>query len=1062
MSPANATSSPRDDHVDANPDLARKKQRLSEDQDDESAAEDTVLVEACEPEDIGASPGNAIEIEDDETVTMAPYSDVFWLRGPGAPADQIDSLAHEIASGKYYFRIDDFVALAAGILKHCDDTRDHSEEQWREQYLSLDYEFFSKLASLACLMLSTHDLFDAAEMNRTGMKKAMQEFFVGLATLSSRIIPMLPDIINTTLSRRDSALQGSAVLHPVDLVQYLGVAMKTIPNYSDLARNFARHVRFDTTAIQTANLTALSQPPVLTALGAIPKLLSGAMRQIEDSWIILQDALALFYNILSNRQYETYPASLVEEIMEVVKACILPAVCAKHPGALPDNFHNELVNLGHLALITFAQENSHSDTCKSYLRFVRSDEDAILQEGVQDTDIPEMLAKVSSDDSRVLGELLAASWAMQASIAYVRSDIMNIRSLGLSNLGTQLQSAFDFAKKAGDLDHVCVQHAVRFLRKNEVTKYIFSSDSHASLVSESAIIIVFLSATATYTDQETDVIWRACSTSVEADFVKASFGVLTFQLPYLDFGHVLYILRKYETTSIHKLGIAAVENLSATLQRLNEFHGQALDPASRRELAFATIDVLKHVDASDIGAFSSRLRSILHVEVAKFASREYTTHDRREIYARIIPDIETHTSDATTAAEVLTILLKLRLPPEDTQTILAMLPVSVAVGELQSFVADRNHLPESSFPINAIILRLSYILSLMSFDPDELNDETVKRMFDSVFGENALGVAARGAAWDKLHLLTAMKDGPPAAIHLWRIYMQRYVPSLPTTLASPRLVELICTYLKEECATGEIGSDYSQLLRHPLWEALGRFATAARDGLVVEAAASALMQFMFDHPARPGAGDLRASAVKCQRESVRAYARLLQQKYTQLMENDAATEEQDVFRIVNLLHAFLVRSKEFTGFYASAEQQDVVVLDPSTDEADRLAFSIQIYGAGSQPEALSVQASKTSTVSQLLSSLPQKTGAAANRIIAAGREITGLTMETLEEAGVRESGLIQIRPRYKQDFNFDHLLMSAGPVEKEIVAHFDILEQLMDGPPLLAEKVRKTSTFLSD
>lgn len=1053
-----ATSSPRDDDVDANPDLARKKQRLSQDNDEDSAPEDAILIEACEPEDIGVSFETAIEIEDDEN--MAAYSESFHLkRRESQPFEQISGLYKEIASGNFYVRAVEFQALADCLIRHCNDTKDDTPNEWRKQYFDVDHDFFSALGHLSHAMLGTWELFEAGDVRTLGMKKALQEFFVGIAELSCRIISLLPETINFTLSRRDSILQSSAAAQHVELSEFLSVALRALPNNSDMAQGLQHSLHTDLAQACAVNIATLSQARVIDALGTVVKILGGAMRLIKNSWAMLQDALKLLAQIIKLKQYELFPARTLEDIMHLVQTEILPAVCAKHPGALSDGFHSELIDFGHLFVTEWALGSPPESAIQAHARFVKSDEDAILNEGLQHNTIADQLTSVSGGEDSVLAQLLANSWAMQASIAYVRSDIMNVRSLGLTALTKQLEAAFAFTQSSHGLDHVHIQHAVRFLRRNEVTKYIFSSDSHASLISESSLIIAFLTATSTYTDQETDVIWRACSTSVEADFVKASFGVLRNQLDNLDFGHVLYIFKKYETTPIDGLDITATEFLPLVMQRLDQFHGTTFDQTSRLQLAFSTIDILKHVDMSSTGPISERLRKHLHTGVIKFTHSDFTAEDRREIYARLSPDVAKLSSCGTTAARILTIMLSSQPSGEEAHAILSMLPVSAAVDDLQGFVASLKGQPEIHSNINAMIIRFNSVVRLMSIDTDSPTDSTIRKVFDSVFGKDSLGEISRGAAWDKLHALTAMKDTPPAAINLWRTYMQRYVPSLPTALASSKLVELMWTYLKEECqyAKGPIAADFSQLLQHPLWATLKRFATTSRVHLVIDAATSAMAQFLVNYAAHPDTPDLRIEASRCQRMFVRELVDDIRSNHDHLSA-DGDDKELDAIQTVCLLHALLLRGREFDTFYAPANEHDLVALD-SAEEGNMLSFIMHIYGAESQPQVLSVQAAMSTSVSDLLSRLPSETGASAHRIIAGGREITARTTQSLVEAGVRNSGVIQIRPRYKHDFDFDHLLRSAGPLEREIVAQFDTLESLLDGSTSIADSVSTRLAF---
>ena len=109
----------------------------------------------------------------------------------------------------------------------------------------------------------------------------------------------------------------------------------------------------------------------------------------------------------------------------------------------------------------FSQRNSHDEVCKAYERFIKSDEDAILHEHVRGSSVSEMLAAASVHDNKALSVLIADSWTMQAAMSYIRSDIMNIRSIGLAILSQHLHAVYRRVEISRDFDDIHVQHAVR-------------------------------------------------------------------------------------------------------------------------------------------------------------------------------------------------------------------------------------------------------------------------------------------------------------------------------------------------------------------------------------------------------------------------------------------------------------------------------------------------------------------------------------------------------------------------------------------------------------------------
>src|SRR5699024_4630035 len=56
--------------------------------------------------------------------------------------------------------------------------------------------------------------------------------------------------------------------------------------------------------------------------------------------------------------------------------------------------------------------------------------------------------------------------------------------------------------------HPVVSYLVSFLREHKIVDYILGIDSHPQLISRSYNIVGFLIVTSTYTDLDTDTIWK--------------------------------------------------------------------------------------------------------------------------------------------------------------------------------------------------------------------------------------------------------------------------------------------------------------------------------------------------------------------------------------------------------------------------------------------------------------------------------------------------------------------------------------------------------------------------
>ena len=143
------------------------------------------------------------------------------------------------------------------------------------------------------------------------------------------------------------------------------------------------------------------------------------------------------------------------------------------------------------------------------------------------------LGTLSEQDHAIRASLLRAAWTMQALKDFIFSSIMDIRSCGIFSFCVELQTwSRDYANHRA---HPVLQYATRYIKQKNLTSYIFGAESHASIINGSRDIVTFLASFGGYTNLETDVIWQACTTSVESVFSKASFAVLDGLLHLLDF-----------------------------------------------------------------------------------------------------------------------------------------------------------------------------------------------------------------------------------------------------------------------------------------------------------------------------------------------------------------------------------------------------------------------------------------------------------------------------------------------------------------------------------------------
>ncbi|KAK5174763.1 uncharacterized protein LTR77_001846 [Saxophila tyrrhenica] len=1048
MAPANTTSSPRDHAADDNPDLARKRQRLSEDPG--ASPEGSVIIEEVGgPEDFGSNMENAIRIEDDPGLT-ASYQEAFQHFSKFSPVEQLRFILDRLAKNHY---LDPalFSWFADAFARHIAETTTESQT-WNQHYLEDEAEFFNTLARVSYELLAVGDLFDSSvDLGHGDMQTAFTNFVISVQTLCRRTIPLLPAAVKTTLSRRDSA-HGSSRPQTLDSLIFLLVAERALDTRGAAVTAFCsvKHATKLKDAFRQGVMN-LTDDRVFQATTSLIQDISGSARQLKDSWAFLDSALATFFICVDLRPGDQFPKVEVEAVLDVLYQSIKPAVCGKHPRALPELFHVKTLTWGECLINSHAQSSKGSSAENLYERFLKSSTDALFPQATGNESTATSLWRISGRDDKVSANLLGMSWFLQGATAFIRSDIMDVRTAGAIALKDRLIGLHtDCGKMEDGFEHPIVQYVVRFLRENEMTAYIFGPESHAGLINQGRDVIVFLAATNTHTRVETDIIWRACTTSVEADFAKAAVGVLRLVMLHLDLDHLFYILEKYATTPVTEVGTQAVDFLPELVTLMERRTIDAKDEPNRLKVAFAGIELLKHADTDSPSALISRIRHCAMAAIGRFANSRCTFEQRAEIYKYCVPEVLQMSQHATTAFEVFSYFIGSGVPPAEINLMLDLLPICAAVDELCHSARAQNGHGDADVDIHAVTIRLDTILRMMQATEAKVDAATCERLYTDVFGSADIMPAVRNAAWEKLHRMASVTAADTPATRLWQGFMQDHVPSLPAELASAELVQMVSMQVRSQCSSAEVQADYTKMLRLPLWHAIERFAVSSSQAQVKKLGIDVILDMLFDFPSK--AQVPTASILRCHAEFAMALLDKLGQSFRNVQESDNAEDGLQFLNGMTLLF-FLLRASKVNKILPELDaDHELLVVDEAKGPADGMILDVQIYGPEIQPLRYRAMARQSTKVPTLLSSLPQVTSAGQHRIIAGGLEITHENDKTLAELGVHHLGVLMIRPVFATGDDIDKCVTPAGPVEQEILAQYSSVEAFLTGPDPLAQK----------
>jgi ubiquitin carboxyl-terminal hydrolase 34 len=930
-------------------------------------------------------------------------------------------------------------SLATWINQHLQDTA-HDKDHWQAKYLQ-EQLFFTELAALAHSILDCHDLFDTAAPAVLLVQQICPRFYKALTELCLRIVSFIPRILEESFTRRDS-VQPTAAGQGVPLSTYISLLSKILndrnPFSTLLHRNFG--IKSPQSVIRNAKLV-LGQPSTISALNKTLSNLSLQPRSFTDAWLIIADVIGILAITFKSADIEFHAKAgcgHVDDMFMTINEYIVPAICQKHPRALPPNFHDNLIHQMSVVLEMSVTHRPMPAVLDIYNAITRVDH--ALPSGIVDEPATEAkLNEACGDDRKVLAELLRDLWLLQVLKGYVSTDILDIKSKGILSLRVLLKESYNTHHKSGGDDHTVLQYLARFLRIGNFTEYIFSADSHASLVKECSDIVGFLAAIGTYTDHETDLIWQACTTSVEAEFVKASFEVLRSLLQYVRPPQILHMARKYSQTPASALGPFAVHFLSEAFMKSHGTNQLSLEPMR------ISFDIVKRLDLDPPAPSTLPLRIAAVNEIALLTNPAYGVDDRKVWYDLCFGEIKARTKHTTSSMEILILFLK-SPRAEEANLVLDMYPVRAAVDELEHFVSSDMKGEENGArsTLEAVKIRLELVLYLVGLAEFTEDKELEERLWVCTIGDAAISSQAREDALDCFISIPRLTKNPMSVEQLFHRSVDQFLPTMSADCATLRLVAFLQGKVKEAesvAAPDQIGN----ILEDQSWQQLTRLATTTPSDNVANAGISAISDVLFPkHLARDNPQVMARQAA-----FVRNHIDFLQSLQG---EEDLPVRHISIDRGINLLETIYHHSKTFRPQIIG----DVLPIElVGKDEADRIEFTVHIHGPQGSPIARTVQALEDCHIVDLGKALQSTSGVTDHDLVLNGSlsRIEDVSGKTLHEAGIRASSVVSIRPRYTFDCDFGKVFAPTTPVEGEIRAKFGHLESLLDGPEVVAERV---------
>ncbi|KAF2767207.1 hypothetical protein EJ03DRAFT_329368 [Teratosphaeria nubilosa] len=1068
MAPTN--SPPRDEATDADPDASRKRARLS----NEPQSLESVRIEALAPEDFGSDLNNAIHIEDDDMRSELNMDQHMPLHlsfrqhcnDSGCQiadgAGFLDSLSKSFKNT--YLAPSQFKCIADWLAVQdftSGSMLDFDAELPMATHNDADDVFLGCFATFATKIMCQDQIFAPDSADLPGVRRCVFHFAINLMPLTMRVIKDLPDFIKYKLAqpaRKDSKQEPRKLqnveIHSLNFVRLLSsllildtrnarhLHVDLDLSLKDLRRNFERLLRNDAESDEKEQGTTSCMASMVSIFGA----LAAHETEIKDAWRHMSFTLSAINACpAGNNPHQDNHSALA--LVDLVNNLVLNRISEKHPRALPRDFHLNVVStcsevIKHtVGFYDGSTYGTNFGACfEVYKRVIQGGDDYLLPDDSVD---PESLANLCEGQDGVASFLLRAAWVLKAYRSYVFSSIMDIRSIGMTQLSQELG---EYLEKKPPVRGPLLSYAGRFLQAQDITRYIFSADSHASIVGASDDIIGFLAQAGKYTNKETDVIWRSCTASVEADFAKASFGILQHVCEFMDYDQLLYVLGHVKLTPIATLAAntAAADTLAVVLRYLEGASSPEMDQARRLQPLAYCLDLLYAIYDHGRTAAHQPLYHVVFTQVTRYVET-FQFDDKIRMIADCLASIRARepSQDVTAGVEVVAfIITESQLSAEESSSILDLISPTAQIAQYAEFVQNvksGKDLGIANIQL-ALIARVRLIVGLLALQsPFDSHQEIEDILFAHLLGPDALDNTARDVAWTEIQTLCHKPNLATVACRLMKYFMEEQVPHLPAEFVTPGLIEQM---VREGLRTSP-----EVRVRDKVLKTLVRVASTGQDQQASGAAAQAVSNLLFAF--RQGKDDPTVLA-QCQRDwTLQFIDSMCSACPGERLGDDMVVSR--VIRSLTLLNHIYHVSKQLSPHAKQIPCRNILVENAvlGPDRLDILAQYARLGASTMGPQKVNLVASAGTTLDKMAAALEQCTGAAHNRIIVAGKlwdpETNG--QYTLDELGLSKAASVIVSPRYTFSSNVGAVFECVNPVEQALAERYDSLEQYMlQGP----------------
>ncbi|KAJ6172641.1 hypothetical protein N7470_001708 [Penicillium chermesinum] len=416
--------------------------------------------------------------------------------------------------------------------------------------------------------------------------------------------------------------------------------------------------------------------------------------------------------------------------------------------------------------------HSHNTLCNREEKFLRQLEESLSLE------VP--------DDMEVKDRIFIAVWRWKLDVLkrHITEGRMELRAFGVETMQSDLVRLWQkyISNDAAGVATPFIQSIVQFIRSTKIVDYLVGVDSHPQLISRSSNIVGFLIVTSSYTNGETDVIWKTVTESQDSRIIAEVLAMLvkTFYMHVSTSPLLLYICSKVLELPLDRFDTRMLDfcdNLLRVL--LDKPNNQAGEDVDGLPLRLCVRLIRESTAAEDIPVDQkTQMQNFGSKFLALFIKAGISEVDRMEIYERCIQDISEMNQFSAGSLQALSALVPLHEPREIWKLATEFDLTRLVINDLLHAVNDDKSDFSNSFSYHGLVARFNMLFRLIDMVPETITPELGASLWNDIFLSKKLGRGGFKAVWNMVvHALSRSTKPNPFLERCIFEYLPGILPS---------------------------------------------------------------------------------------------------------------------------------------------------------------------------------------------------------------------------------------------------------------------------------------------